>query len=134
MQQVGKIYNFKRSLRIRKKEDFQCVYKTGKCFVDYAGIFYVFSSNSAKPSRIGVAAGKKLGNAVLRNRIKRLMRESYRHNKFKVAPGFDIVWIARQPLKNATTEFFVKNFIKLCKKANIFLSEQGEKDKCKNSL
>ena len=121
---VAKCYTFSRSLRLCKKKDFQFVYKTGRTFVDNAGIFYVFNNNNDVSSRIGVAAGKKLGNAVLRNRMKRCMREVYRHFQGNIAKGVDIIWIARRPLIKAEMKFFEKSFIKLAKRAGIFLKKE----------
>lgn len=52
------------------------------------------------PSRLGIAATRKLGGAVVRNRAKRLIREVFRRNK--IAPGFDIVIIPRRNLLDAS--------------------------------
>ncbi len=112
-------YSFKRRFRVRKKEDFQKVYKTGKSFVDFASVFYVFPTGGEQ-TRIGVAAGKKIGNAVARNYIKRQMREVFRHNISKFLPGFDILWVARRPLKDAPRRVFEKSFAKFCQKAGLF--------------
>ena len=53
-----------------------------------------------RPSRLGIAATKKLGGAVVRNRAKRLIREVFRRNK--IAPGFDIVIVPKRPLLDAS--------------------------------
>ena len=121
---MTKNYAFSRSLRLCKKKDFQFVYKTGRTFVDHAGVFYVFRSDNDLPSRIGVAAGKKLGNAVERNRIKRCMREVYRHFQECIDKGFDIIWIARRPLLKKDLKFYEKNFCSLAKKAGILLKKE----------
>lgn len=120
---MSRRFRFSRSLRLCKKKDFQFVYETGRSFVDYAGIFYVFCKNDDNDSRISVAAGKKLGNAVVRNRMKRMMREAYRHLQHDIAKGFDIIWIARRPMVNEEIDFYKKNFLKLAKKADIFKKE-----------
>ena len=54
------------------------------------------------PARIGVAAGKRLGNAVLRNRLKRRLREGVRQVYPNLISGIDVVIIARAPLEQAT--------------------------------
>lgn len=117
-------YTFKRSLRLRKKRDFQYVYKHGKAYVDYCSILYIFKSNNKKTSKIGIAVGKKLGNAVVRNKIKRFMREIYRHNSFKIKHGYSLIWIARKPLVNSKINIFDKSFKKIFNKANIFIDEK----------
>ncbi len=133
MIRVKKANAFKRCFRVRKKEDFQLIYKTGKCFVGFAGILYVFPTDKGY-TRIGVAAGKKIGNAVIRNRIKRMMREAYRRTKRCLLPGFDFLWIARTPLKDAKYDMYEKTLTKLCQKAGLLVTVAGENDKCKNSL
>ena len=51
--------------------------------------------NRTAQNRVGVTVGKKLGHAVVRNRVRRRLREVYRLNEAKFAPGWDIVVVAR---------------------------------------
>jgi ribonuclease P protein component len=55
------------------------------------------------PSRSGFVVGRRIGNAVARNRVKRRLREAVRARYAGLASGFDLVWIARPPI--ATAEF-----------------------------
>ena len=84
--------------RIRRRPDFQQVYDRGiKVGGRYSTIFVLpHAAPGSGPSRLGIAATKKLGGAVVRNRAKRLIREVFRRNK--IAPGFDIVVIPKRPL------------------------------------
>ena len=61
-------------------------------------IVLVALPNQLEVTRFGVAAGKSIGNAVRRNRAKRLMREAVRSQLELVAPGWDIMLIARRPM------------------------------------
>ena len=64
-------------------------------------LFGIFLLPSTKPvSRLGIAATKKLGGAVQRNRAKRLIREVFRRNK--IAPGFDVVVVPKRELLDAS--------------------------------
>lgn len=57
-------------------------------------------ANGRAWGRLGIAATRKLGGAVERNRAKRLIREIFRHNK--LAPGFDVVVVPKRALLDAT--------------------------------
>lgn len=54
--------------------------------------------NSVSPARCGFMAGKRLGSAVARNRAKRRLREAVRARWPQVEPGWDLIWIAREPV------------------------------------
>src|SRR5215831_7759711 len=84
--------------RIRRRAEFQEVYDRGtKTHGRYCTVFIL-----AKPDgggRLGIAATRKLGGAVERNRAKRLIREVFRRNK--IARGFDVVVIPKRDLLDA---------------------------------
>ena len=54
-------------------------------------------------NRIGIATGKKFGNSVQRNRMKRMIRESYRLSESCMAKGFDIIFMARASVRKANS-------------------------------
>ena len=66
-------------------------------------------------SRIGISVSKKVGNSVVRHRIKRLVRESYRLNKNQIKDGFDIVVVARQSAKDKGYKEIESAFLHLCR-------------------
>src|ERR1700704_4084328 len=81
--------------RIRRRADFQQAYEHGaRVHGRYSTLFIL--PNKLDVGRLGIAATKKLGGAVQRNRAKRLIREVFRHNK--IAPGFDVVVVPRRGL------------------------------------
>ncbi len=53
-------------------------------------------------SRFGFSVSKRIGKAAVRNRVKRRMREAVRLQQDLIAPGWDVVWIARHPVSRAT--------------------------------
>jgi ribonuclease P protein component len=59
------------------------------------------AAEPAAPTRFAVAAGKRLGGAVVRNRIKRRLREAIRQVYPQLAPGYDVIVIARAPIIEA---------------------------------
>jgi ribonuclease P protein component len=85
--------------RIRRRPEFQEIYERGaRISGRFATIFVL--PNQRAVGRLGIAATKKLGGAVVRNRAKRLIREVFRRNK--IAAGFDVVVIPRRELLDAT--------------------------------
>jgi ribonuclease P protein component len=83
---------------LKKYGDFQRVYKKGKSYANRYLIMYVMKTDTQK-NRIGISVSKKVGNSVVRHRITRLIRESYRLNETKFVSGLDIVVIARPSAK-----------------------------------
>lgn len=84
----------KKKLRLKSNRDFRMTYDKGKSFANkYLVIF--FRKNGFDNNRIGVAVTKKLGNSVVRNKIRRRIRESYRLNNYKLKQGYDIIFLSR---------------------------------------
>jgi ribonuclease P protein component len=80
--------------RLRRNDEFSRVRSQGRSY-SARNIVVVVLPNDLGTTRYGFAAGKRLGNAVRRNRAKRLMREAIRAEQASIASGFDIVVIAR---------------------------------------
>lgn len=64
-------------------------------------VVLVKAQGQAGPSRFAFVVGKRIGKAVRRNRVKRLLREAVRRHLAAVEPGWDVLIIARQPLQEA---------------------------------
>lgn len=87
----------KKSFRIKKNDDFQTVFKQGKSFANRQFVVYMYKNEQQVPFRIGLSVSKKLGNAVVRNRVKRCIRQSFTELKEEIKPGWDFIVIARKP-------------------------------------
>ncbi len=84
--------------RIRRRAEFQQVYERGlRTHARFMTLFIL--GNNLPVTRLGVAATRRLGDAVRRNRAKRLVREVFRRNK--LLPGFDVVVVPRPELLDA---------------------------------
>ena len=81
-----------------KNRDFQNVYKKGKSFANKYLVMYILK-NEKEENRLGISVSKKVGNSVIRHRITRLIRESYRLQESKFQCGYDIVVVARASAK-----------------------------------
>ena len=79
---------------LKKNKDFQIVYRNGRSCANRLLVMYVHP-NGREKNRIGISVSKKVGNSVVRHRLTRLIRESYRISEEKFRCGFDIIIIAR---------------------------------------
>ena len=84
---------------IKKTREFQKVYKRGKSFANKYLVMYILT-NERTENRLGISVSKKVGNSVVRHRLTRLIRESYRLNKDLFIKGIDIVIVARTGAKD----------------------------------
>ena len=86
---------FPKTARLRKRPEFLRLSRSGKKV--YSANFLIISkANDRGEARLGITVSGKVGNAVVRNRIKRLVREFFRRRRHEFVPGFDILVIARK--------------------------------------
>lgn len=79
---------------LRKTTDFNNVYDYSRSFANRQLVMYI-RPNNTNINRVGIVTSKKIGNSVVRHRVKRIIKESYRLNEEKFKRGYDIVFIAR---------------------------------------
>ena len=79
---------------ICRNSDFRRIYARGKSYVSPLVVVYALK-NRTKNVRVGITTSKKVGNAVQRNRSRRVIREAFRALAPRVRPGFDLVLVAR---------------------------------------
>ena len=80
--------------------------------------------NHTATNRVGVTVSKKLGCAVVRNRVRRRLREVYRLNEARFAPGWDIVVVARSRCITADFGKLTQAYLSLAEKAGILEAVQ----------
>ena len=89
-----------REFRLNSSTDFKRVRRIGKSYPHPLVVLVVLPNQSTR-LRIGVAAGRSVGNAVQRNRAKRRLRAAIQPMLAEMKPGWDAILIARQPLLSA---------------------------------
>ena len=89
------------TVSLKKNSDFRRLYYRGGSVVSDCLVIY-YKRNRDKESRLGITVSKKVGNAVVRNRVRRLIKESYRLNEDGIKQGFDVVVVARSSAKGAS--------------------------------
>ncbi len=99
---------------LKKNHQFQFVYKNGKSYANKYLIMYMME-NGLEKNRIGISVSKKVGNSVVRHRVKRLIRESYRLHEKIFNSGLDMVIIARPSASAAGYKEAESALLHLCK-------------------
>ncbi len=100
---------------IKNNRDFVRAYKSGNRFVSNLIVLYKVKNN-LENKRIGITVSKKVGNAVIRNRVRRLIRECIYLNYDKLENGYDYVFVARIRANNANYQKVLSNMRFLVKK------------------
>ena len=114
--------NMHRKLRLRNRADFSRIYRGGKSFANGQFVVYWSKQPAAEPFRLGVSASKKIGNAVVRNRMRRVVKEIVRHNAERIAPHVDLILIVRKPAVEMKTKELEKSVIHVLKRAGLLKS------------
>ena len=113
--------DFNRTHGLKKDSDFRKVYKHGKSFANRYLVMYILN-NKSEYSRIGISVSKKVGKAIIRNKVRRRIKEAYRLNiDEKIKNGYDIVFIARVAIKDADYVDIEKSMKHLIRKSDMYM-------------
>ena len=112
------VKNMKRFPSIKKNSDFQKVYRTGNSHANRQLVMYVMRAEN-RDTRIGISVSKKVGNSIVRHRLTRLIRESFRLHRDILETGLDIVVVARAAAKESDYKTIERAFLHLCGLHNI---------------
>lgn len=96
---------------LKENKDFLALYKKGRYIPSKYSVIYV-KPNGRPFNRFGITAGKKIGNAVARNRAKRLIRLAYQKSEIKLPIGIDVVIVARNGILGIKSDEYCAYFDK----------------------
>ena len=114
----------KKSVTLKENHEFRRMYQKGASAVSGGMVVYC-RKNRLGHNRLGVVSSVKIGNAVVRNRSRRRLREVYRLNSGALKQGYDIVMVSRAKTATAPWNDLNESFLRLCKKLNL-LEEQTQ--------
>jgi ribonuclease P protein component len=106
-----------KTLRMKRNTQFSYVFKKGQMF-KAKGLMMIVAPKRYKTQKIGLVVTKKIGKSVVRNHVKRLIRESIRVHLSLISPTLDLIIVARQGVESATFQEINKTILELLKKSN----------------
>ena len=112
---------------LKKRNDFQIVYRNGKSFANRYLVMYKMENNTDR-NRLGISVSKKVGNSVVRHRVTRLIRESYRLNEEKFKQGYDFIIVARVNAKGISYFDMESALLHITKLQNLRKDVKNEKN------
>jgi ribonuclease P protein component len=83
--------------RLSRSAEFERVYRHGRSIANRHLVLYTFPNADAQRARLGLSVSRKVGGAVQRNKVKRLLREAFTRAESELMPGHDVVVVARPP-------------------------------------
>ncbi|WP_163539643.1 ribonuclease P protein component [Gracilibacillus sp. YIM 98692] len=110
----------KKAFRIKKNTEFQKVFKKGASFANRQLVIYYLYNEQQLHYRVGLSVSKRIGNAVVRNQIKRYIRQAFTDMDHRIKPTYDIVIIARKPTRNMNYHEIKKSLSHLLYKTHLF--------------
>ena len=109
-------YFFRKNQRVVRSDDFTRSLRQGSCAADATLVLFALSAPHSRKARLGVTIPQKTGNAVVRNRWKRLIRESFRTQQDQIPAGYDYVVRPKKGARPRWSEIR-KSIPRLAKKA-----------------
>ena len=110
---------------LKKNRDFVRVYQNGRSSADRLMVLYRLN-NGTERNRLGISVSRKVGNSVVRHRVKRLIREAYRLEEDLYKTGYDLVCIARAGAKDSTFREVSDSLTHLSRRLRLIKKEPEE--------
>jgi ribonuclease P protein component len=109
--------SFPKGARIRKRAEYLEIQRTGAAVHGHLLIGIVRRTEGRAAARIGITTTKKLGSAVVRNRVRRMIREAFRRNRAAFSPNMDVVVVARRASIDVTSAAIAEDLAQLGRRA-----------------
>ena len=112
----------KAAITVKENYEFRRIYHKGRSAVSPYMVVYCLK-NREGASRLGVTVSRKLGHAVVRNRVRRRLREIYRLHEAELLPGTDMVVVARGRSVDAAYRKLEEDFLSCCRRLELLRIE-----------
>jgi ribonuclease P protein component len=109
----------KKAYRLKKDKEFQLVFKQGESFANRQLVIYFLKKTEQTHFRIGLSVSKKIGNAVMRNQIKRYLRQAFLELDQQIDNTYDVIVIARVPTNKMNFLEIKKSLIHVLTKSHV---------------
>ncbi|MCR4430274.1 MAG: ribonuclease P protein component [Tepidanaerobacteraceae bacterium] len=114
-----------RRSRLTKNFEFKNVYRAGRRFsCPYFNIY--IKKNNLEATRLGVSISRKIGKSVVRNRIKRRIKEAFRRNMNSIKKGFDIVISVKKEMIQLDYESIKREMKNILKRGSVWHDKKGD--------
>ena len=113
------------NVTVKTNGDFRRIYRKGRSAVSGGVVVYCLKNRQGM-SRLCVTVSTKLGHAVVRNKVRRRLREIYRLHEDEIVPGVDLVVVARVKAAHASYRQLESSFLKLCGKLGVLKKPSGK--------
>lgn len=109
-----------KQFRLTKRSDFNKVYRYGRSTANRQFVVYVMNDTQTEHYKVGISVSKKIGNAVVRNRMKRRLKEIVRLDSDHIKRHIQFVIIVRNPAVDLSYDQLRKSLIHVMKKARLW--------------
>ncbi|KRM05752.1 MAG: ribonuclease P protein component [Liquorilactobacillus ghanensis] len=115
----------RKSYRVKSEAEFQKVFKQGKSYANRQFVLYVLEKPGQLHFRVGISVGKKIGNAVARNWVKRRIRQSLTELKPELKQDCDFIVIARPAAAGLSMKVVKKNLLHVLHLARLMVCQSS---------
>lgn len=105
--------------RLRNKRDFSIVYRYGQSVANQQLVLYHLKQKKNEHFRLGISCSKKIGKAVVRNRMRRLLKEIIRRNRTLIPVGIDLIFIVRKAAVDFDYQQLEKSVLHVLRRAKL---------------
>lgn len=109
--------------RLTLRRDFSLTYRFGRSVANHQFVLFQKPRKDQGPFRLGISASKKIGNAVVRNRVRRLIKEIVRLSKGEIKQGIDIIIVVRKPAADMDFHLMEKSLKHLFRRAGLYANQ-----------